>query len=77
MKASKLLTLFVAVLSGVTLQAADKYPFKDGYPTAEAAKNAIDDADYQSAMTGLPILVPHSVGRRHFQWQPLYRDQRQ
>lgn len=58
MEIAPLLTLFAGVFSCVTLQATDKYLFKDGYPTKEAAKNATDDADYQRAMTAYRFWYP-------------------
>ena len=44
------LTAFAA-LAFSNLRAAGPYPFKDGFPTSEAAKSALDDADYQRAVT--------------------------
>jgi hypothetical protein len=48
----------VALLIAAVGQAQDRYPFKDGFPTPEAAQKARDDADYQRAVTAYRFWFP-------------------
>jgi hypothetical protein len=62
MKTKHVLPLLLGALFCGVVQAADQYPFKDGYSTDSAAQTAQDDADYQRAVTAYRFWYPTVSG---------------
>src|SRR5262245_52783280 len=50
--------ILLGALTASSTTFSQNYEFKDGYPTSEATKKALDDADYQRAVTAYRFWYP-------------------